>query len=70
MSEYLSLYNLSYGECSECKERTPHICLKCHYRYSGHYIIERIEKEQENNNNILNLLNLQGAQKIGLATYI
>lgn len=60
MHEYLSLYNFSYGQCSECKKRTPPIYLVCHYCYSC----------QDNDNNMLNLQNRQGAQKIGLAIRI
>ncbi len=47
MHEYLSSTNLVYYDCIECKKRTPHICIRCHYCYSCHPKIERIEKEIE-----------------------
>jgi hypothetical protein len=47
MHDYLSSNNLVYYDCIECKKRTPHICIRCHYCYSCHPKIERIEKEIE-----------------------
>ena len=47
MHEYLSSTNLVYYDCIECKKRTPHVCIRCHYCYSCHPKIERIEKEIE-----------------------
>jgi hypothetical protein len=45
MHEYLSYTKLVYYDCIECKKRTPHVCIRCHYCYSCHPKIERIEKE-------------------------
>ncbi len=47
MHEYLSSTNLVYYDCIDCKMRTPHICIRCHYCYSCHPKIERMEKEIE-----------------------
>jgi hypothetical protein len=47
MHEYLSYAKLVYYDCIECKKRTPHVCIRCHYCYSCHPKIERIEKEIE-----------------------
>ncbi|MFY9869047.1 MAG: hypothetical protein WAK17_04960 [Candidatus Nitrosopolaris sp.] len=51
MHEYLTVYatNQSYGQCTECKKRTPHIWTKCNYCYSCHLKIERIEKDAQAN---------------------
>lgn len=51
MHEYLAVYtnNQSYGHCTDCSKRTPHVCTKCNYCYSCHPKIERIEKEAQAN---------------------
>lgn len=47
MHEYLSYNNLAYYDCIDCNKRTPHVCIRCHYCYSCHPKIEKIEKEVE-----------------------
>ena len=47
MHEYLSYTKPIYYDCINCKKRTPHVCIRCHYCYSCHPKIERIEKEVE-----------------------
>ena len=50
MHEYLaSSINYCYSYCVECKKRTPHICIKCHYCYSCHPKIENIKGKKIQN---------------------
>ena len=47
MHEYLSDRYFPYGGCIECKKRTAHFCISCHYCYSYHHKIEKLEKEKD-----------------------
>jgi hypothetical protein len=47
MHEYLADRSFPYGECIECKKRTAHFCIRCHYCYSCHSKVERLEKEKD-----------------------
>jgi hypothetical protein len=47
MHEYISDSYFIYSECTECKKRTPHVCIRCHYCYSCHPKIEKLEKEKK-----------------------
>lgn len=47
MHEYLADRDFTYSECIECKKRTAHFCIRCHYCYSCHSKVERLEKEND-----------------------
>jgi hypothetical protein len=64
MHEYLTSDNLVYNKCIDCKKRTPHTCIKCHYCYSCHPKIERVEKEKE-----IQQIEQSQIQKLRFATY-
>lgn len=44
MHEYISDILFPYSECVDCRKRSAHICTRCHYCYSCHPNIERLEK--------------------------
>jgi hypothetical protein len=46
MHEYISDSYFIYNKCIECKKRTPHVCIRCHYCYSCHPKIEKLEKDR------------------------
>ena len=47
MHEYLSDSRFPYGECIDCRKRSAHVCIRCHYCYSCHPKIEQLEKEKK-----------------------
>ena len=49
MHDYLSDSGFSYSECIECRKRSAHVCIRCHYCYSCHPKIEQLEKEKKYN---------------------
>ena len=48
MHEYLSDSRFPSGECIDCRKRSAHVCIRCHYCYSCHPKIEQLEKEKNN----------------------
>ena len=36
--------NFPYSECIDCRKRSAHVCIRCHYCYSCHPKIEQLEK--------------------------
>ena len=49
MLEYLSDSRFPYSECIDCRNRSAHVCIRCHYCYSCHPKIEQLEKEKKYN---------------------
>jgi hypothetical protein len=47
MHEYISDSHFLYSDCIECRKRTAHTCIKCHYCYSCHPKIEQLEKKKK-----------------------
>ena len=47
MHEYLSDSRFPYSECIDCRKRSAHVCIRCHYCYSCHPKIEQLEKEKK-----------------------
>ena len=47
MHEYISDSHFSYSECIECRKRSAHVCIRCHYCYSCHLKIEQLEKKKK-----------------------
>jgi hypothetical protein len=44
MHEYISDSHFPYSECIDCRKRSAHVCIRCHYCYSCHPKIEQLEK--------------------------
>ena len=44
MHEYISDSHLLYSQCIDCRKRSAHVCIRCHYCYSCHPKIEQLEK--------------------------
>ncbi|CAN5303050.1 hypothetical protein BH18THE2_BH18THE2_25960 [soil metagenome] len=47
MHEYISDSHFLYRECIDCRKRSAHVCIRCHYCYSCHPRIEQLEKKKK-----------------------
>ena len=47
MHEYISDSHFLYSECIDCRKRSAHVCIRCHYCYSCHPKIEQLEKKKK-----------------------
>ncbi len=47
MHEYISDNHFLYNECIDCRKRSAHVCIRCHYCYSCHPKIEQLEKKKK-----------------------